>query len=164
MKKYTLLLLLFIATLNLTAQSTNEASVEGDALAFELVDMDGNVVSSENTRGKVVVLNFWFIGCKPCLEEIPEINAVYESYRDNPDVIFASIGTDSAAKITKNRTKYNIQYPVVADGRAVCQQFGVEGFPTNMVIDREGNYELNFTGGFAKIGKVIDKAIARALK
>ena len=46
----------------------------------EMTDINGNEISSKNSEGKVVVLNFWFVSCKPCIAEIPELNEVYETF------------------------------------------------------------------------------------
>lgn len=134
------------------------------APAFELVDIEGNVISSDDTEGKVVVLNFWFIGCKPCLKEIPELNMVHNTYKDKPDVVFASISLDELEKVQKKLKKYNIEYPVVADGRSASELFGVFAYPTNMVIDKQGNYQLSLPGGFPGVGRMISGAIQKALE
>ena len=164
MIKYILFFLLSISTLSVEAQIFTNRGKKDKAPSFELVDVNGDTISTASIQGKVVVLNFWFIGCKPCLEEIPELNEIYETYRDNPDVVFTSISIDSAKKIEKHRTKYNIRWPVVADGSAISELFKVEGYPTNIVINKKGRYELEIAGGFAKIGKVIRKAIEQALE
>jgi len=54
---------------------------------FEIIDMDGNRINSENTKGKVVFLNFWFTTCKPCIMEIPDLNKIYQKYKNNPPQI-----------------------------------------------------------------------------
>ncbi|MEM9985405.1 MAG: TlpA disulfide reductase family protein, partial [Bacteroidota bacterium] len=110
-----------------------------------------------------VVLNFWFIGCKPCLAEMPELNAVYQEYAENPEVVFASIALDKEEKVRKKLGKYDIEYPIVTDGDVACELFGVSGFPTNMVIDRKGNYHFRFSGGFPGIGKLVSGSIREAL-
>lgn len=163
MKQTIFTLFILLCTLSLYAQDESADLTDTKAPAFELTDINGNSISSNATEGKVVVLNFWFIGCKPCLEEIPELNEVYEKYEKNPDVVFVSITFDEAKKVKKKLDKYNIKYPIVADGQEACELFEVAGYPTNMVIDKAGNVSFTFSGGFSGIGKLLSKSIQKAL-
>jgi len=131
--------------------------------AFNMTDINGNVISSENTKGKILVLNFWFTSCKPCISEIPELNEVYEQYKDNGDVVFASVTFNESDEVSSFLKKYPFKYPVVADAKEICDLFNISGYPTNIVIDRNGNYFYNITGGFPKIGHQITKSIQKAL-
>jgi thiol-disulfide isomerase/thioredoxin len=131
---------------------------------FEFTDINGNIISTENTVGKIVVLNFWFVGCAPCLKEIPELNEIYAKYKENPDVIFASITYDDIKKVKKNLKKYNFDYPIVANAKNICDSFEINGYPTNIVIDRKGEVYFSFTGGFSGIGKVVSKSIQKVLE
>jgi len=153
--------LVILTTLSLDTQGQNLIGTR--VQEFELTDINGNIISSKNTEGKVVVLNFWFIGCKPCLAEMPELNTVYNQYKQNPDVVFASITLDNLKKVNNNLDKYNIKYPIVVDGKETCELFKINGYPTNIVIDKKGNYYLNFTGGFSGIGTLISKSIQQVL-
>ncbi|MEL7121302.1 MAG: TlpA disulfide reductase family protein [Bacteroidota bacterium] len=163
MKNTFLTLFILSFTVFLFAQNEPQDLTGTKAQEFELVDINGNIISSKSTKGKVVVLNFWYVGCKPCLKEIPELNTVYKKYVENPDVIFASITYDNLERVKKKLSKYNIEYPIVVDGNEACQSFRVNGFPTNIVIDRKGNYYFRFTGGFSGIGDLISASIQKAL-
>lgn len=163
MKKMTITLFMFLGALFLCAQSELQDLTGTKAQAFELTDINGNIISSNSTKGKVVVLNFWYIGCKPCLAEIPELNAVYEKYANNPEVVFISIALDELKKVKKKLSKYNIEYPIVTDGNKASELFKVGAYPTNMVIDKKGNYSFRFTGGFSGIGTLVSNSIQKAL-
>ncbi|MFS4467860.1 redoxin domain-containing protein [Maribacter sp. 2210JD10-5] len=130
---------------------------------FSFTDSNGKAISSENTIGKVVVLNFWFATCKPCIDEVPELNEVYSKYKDNPEVVFAAITFEKKDKIDPFIKKYGFQYPTVAEAEKVCNDFGVEGYPTNIVIDKSGTVFDYTSGGFAAIGKQIESSIKKAL-
>lgn len=134
------------------------------AVPFEMTDMEGNTITTESTKGKVVVLNFWFIACKPCIAEIPELNEVHEKYKDNKDVVFASITFDKKDKVEKFLKNTPIHYPVVPYQRITISRFGVSSYPTNIVIGKDGKILDSMTGGFSGIGKQIEKAIETALK
>ena len=131
--------------------------------AFEIEDINGNIISSEDTKGKVVVLNFWFTSCKPCILEIPELNEVYEEFRENKDVVFASITFNELDNVNSFLKKYPLRYPVVADAKEICDLFQIVGYPTNIIIDRNGDYFDYLTGGSLNIGHQISNSIQNAL-
>lgn len=131
--------------------------------AFEMTDDKGNAITSENTKGKVLVLNFWFTTCKPCIMEIPELNAIYEKHKNNRDVIFASVTFENKKDVDAFLLKHPLKYPVVSNSETVINDFGIMGYPTNIIIDRKGNYSDVISGGFPEIEKHIEQAIEKAL-
>ena len=131
---------------------------------FKMTDLNGNEISSETTKGKVVVLNFWFVSCKPCIAEIPELNEVYKTYKNNSDVVFASITFDKKEKVDVFLKKHPLQYPVVSDAKEICTLFNTSGYPTNLVIDKNGNFYDYISGGFPEIGHQISNSIQSALE
>lgn len=130
---------------------------------FNIKDINGNEINSKNTEGKVVVLNFWFTTCKPCIAEIPELNEVYAKYNSNPNVIFASITFNSAEEVKEFVKKNNLDYPIVTDARSTCQLFDVSLYPTNMIIDAKGKIVQYLKGSFPNIGNVISESIQKEL-
>lgn len=144
-----------------TSKSTNKVGEK--APSFSMMDMDGNPITSENAKGKVVVLNFWFAACKPCIAEIPELNEVYHTYKDNPNVIFASITFDKKERVETFLKEHPIKYPIVSNAKPLGNLFNVKYYPTNIVIDKNGNYHSYIYGSFPKIGEHISKSILEAL-
>ena len=156
------LALLFISLQNLYSQTPD--IIGTSAPNFEVKDMDGNLISLEESKGKVVVLNFWFTACKHFVAVIPDINEVYEKYKGNPEVVFAAITLSKKKDVNLFLEKYPISYPVVAGARDVCDLFDVEGYPTNIVIDRNGKYFDHLTGESPQIGQYISMSIENALQ
>ena len=148
----------------MSMQKNSSALIGQRTPNFKMKDINGNTISSEETKGKVVVLNFWFTSCKPCIEEIPELNEVYEKYKNNTNVVFASITFDKPDKVNSFLKKYPLKYPVVADAKEICDLFNITSFPTNIVIDKEGNYFDYVTGGNPKIGQQISNSIQNAFE
>lgn len=151
--------------LQMLEKQTSTSNMKGKKAAdFAMTDINGNPITSENTKNKVVVLNFWFIACKPCINEIPELNEVYEKFKDNKNVVFASITFDKKEKVERFLKKKPIRYPVVSDNRETIGAYGVQGYPTNIVIGKDGTFVDHITGGFGGIGKKIEASIEAALK
>ncbi|WP_069677453.1 TlpA family protein disulfide reductase [Formosa sp. Hel1_33_131] len=151
--------------MGLTSMLPNSTDIIGKpAPNFKMTDLNGNEISSETTKGKVVVLNFWFVSCKPCIAEIPELNEVYKTYKNNTEVVFASITFDEKEKVVTFLEKYPLQYPVVSDAKEICTLFNTSSYPTNIVIDKNGNFYDHVSGGFPEIGHQISNSIQNALE
>jgi len=151
--------------MGLTSMLPDSADIIGKrAPDFTMTDLNGHEISSETTKGKVVVLNFWFVSCKPCIAEIPELNEVYKTYKNNSDVVFASITFDKKEKVDVFLEKHPLQYPVVSDAKEICTLFKTSGYPTNLVIDKNGNFYDYISGGFPEIGHQISNSIQNALE
>jgi peroxiredoxin len=104
---------------------------------FEVKDLKANSLKLEDLKGKVVVLNFWFVECKPCVSEIPELNELVMEFQKK-GVVFMALGLNNTEQMKKFLKKTPFNYQVVPDAKEVANQFGVDGFPTSVVIDQEG--------------------------
>ncbi len=122
------------------------------APAMILTDMSGAKLNTRDFAGKVVVYNLWYVGCPPCMEEIPRLNAIVDAY---PDVVFVGMSSSNAADITKFVTKHPFNYHIVPSaGKEMLLNFGNAdnsgdlsvGFPTHVVINSDGYIEYRATG------------------
>jgi peroxiredoxin len=105
---------------------------------FTLSDLQGNPWHLRDLRGKVVLVNFWATWCPPCRKEMPDLQALYDKYKDQGFVVL-SISDEEAAKVQPFITERKISYPVLLDpGRKVDALFQVEGIPKSFVYNREG--------------------------
>ncbi|EDM45428.1 Cytochrome C biogenesis protein transmembrane region family [unidentified eubacterium SCB49] len=130
---------------------------------FNFIDRDGNIIKTDNTKNKVVVFNFWFATCPPCIKEIPELNEVYEKYKNNKDIVFAAITFEKEEKIVQFQKKYNLKYPIVGREGGFSQAITRGAYPTNVIIKRDGTIQEYISGGMIGIGKQIEAAIEEAL-
>jgi peroxiredoxin len=109
-----------------------------DAADFTLTDLKGADWTLRKLRGKVVLVNFWATWCPPCRKEMPDLDALYEQFKDKGFVILA-ISDEDAAKVNPYLHDHPVSYPVMLDpGRKVNQQFQVEGIPKSFIYNREG--------------------------
>lgn len=104
---------------------------------FAIEDLDGNSIQLEALRGKHVVLNFWFVNCKPCVIEIPELNHLVERYQDQ-EVVFLAFALDKNKKLVEFLAEHPFQYTIIPKAQKVVESYGVFGYPTHIVIDPEG--------------------------
>ena len=105
---------------------------------FKLTDLQGKAWHLQDLRGKVVLVNFWATWCPPCRKEMPDLDALYNKFRDQGFVVLA-ISDEEAAKVSPYIAEHKISYPVMLDpGRKVNDAFIVEGIPKSFVYDRSG--------------------------
>ena len=105
---------------------------------FRLADLQGKAWHLQDLRGKVVLVNFWATWCPPCRKEMPDLDALYNKFKDRGFVVLA-ISDEEAAKVSPFIAQRKISYPVLLDpGRKVNDAFIVEGIPKSFVYDRGG--------------------------
>jgi peroxiredoxin len=105
---------------------------------FTLTDLQGKAWHLRDLTGKVVLVNFWATWCPPCRKEMPDLEALYDRFKDKGFVVL-SISDEETAKVSPFITEHQITYPVLLDpGRKVNDEFIVEGIPKSFVYDREG--------------------------
>lgn len=104
-------------------------------------DIDGNSFTLDSLKGKVLVLNFWFTTCRPCVEEIPDLNRIQEKFKDK-DVEFFAITFDSKKKLEDFAKKKLFNFTVVPNSMNVIRQFYVNSYPTTIIIDKDRKIHL----------------------
>lgn len=105
---------------------------------FTLSDLQGKSWHLRDLNGRVVLVNFWATWCPPCRKEMPDLEALYEKYKDRGFVILA-ISDEESEKVSPFIAERKITYPVLLDaGRKVNELFVIEGIPKTFVFNREG--------------------------
>ncbi|MEW5675230.1 TlpA disulfide reductase family protein [Flavobacterium enshiense] len=106
---------------------------------FNFKDLNGKQYTSENTLGKTVVLKCWFIRCKKCIEEMPELNKMVKQFENRNDVVFISLAFDSETDLKKFLSKRDFDYAVVANQEDYLKNtLGISIFPTHFIINKKG--------------------------
>jgi thiol-disulfide isomerase/thioredoxin len=132
---------------------------------FDLPDVNGNRLTWTGLKGKVLVLNFWFIGCSPCEMERPSLNDLTKVYADNEDVVFISFAKNDKAQLTKFLAENPILYNVVpTDKDFIRAKFEINEYPVNIVLDRNGKYFFNSSASGIGILTILQRQIDKALK
>lgn len=105
---------------------------------FTLQDLEGKPWHLRELKGKIVLVNFWATWCPPCRKEMPDLQALYDKYKDQGFLVL-SISDEEMAKVSPFISERKITYPVLLDpGRKVNDAFVVEGIPKSFVYDRDG--------------------------
>ena len=143
-------------TTPMTKSASVKSSVENKpvAPAFNLTSPDGKKFELAALRGKVVVLNFWFTGCPPCVAEMPKLNELTGKFQ-NQDVVFIAPTWDTEPILQTFLKKTSFKYNIVANaGDIILGSYG-DGtgnvsMPTHIIIDKEGNIETKVIGSLVK--------------
>lgn len=105
--------------------------------AFQLVDLEGNIISSENLEGKFVHIYFWSTTCKPCIKSFTDLDSLKAKYQ-NKNVEFIAIAAESEKKVKKVFNKFPLSYTKIADAQNIFDKLGVDGYPKSFLLDEKG--------------------------
>ena len=108
--------------------------------AFTIKDLNGNKLSFEKYKGKVIFLNLWATWCGPCKAEMPGIHNLYVKMKGEPiEFVMLSIDKDKALAKVESYVKNNsYTFPVFMPSGYLAEQLQVPSIPTTFVISKEG--------------------------
>ncbi|MDO3679058.1 TlpA family protein disulfide reductase [Paenibacillus ehimensis] len=132
----------------LPARAGTAAKVGAQAPAFSLTGLDGQTYTSEQFRGKPLIVNFWASWCGPCKEEAPALVRLYERYKDRVELVAVNItAKDRIESVQAFASAYGLPFPVLLDERAeTAQAYRIVPIPTTYLIDRNGMIADKITG------------------
>lgn len=108
------------------------------APGFSVKTIDGKTIGLDKLKGKVVVLNFWFIGCPVCRAEMPKLNDFKAKFSGDLNVEFIAMTADPADSVKKYIERNPFAYTMIGDAKPALKLFVVSGYPKNIVIGRDG--------------------------
>jgi thiol-disulfide isomerase/thioredoxin len=148
-------------------------TMDTPAPSLTLAMLDGQPVTLDSLKGRVVVLDFWATWCEPCMAEMPSVLKVHRRYQANNSVVFFAVNPgwedDTADKIRTTARQKHIDIPIAFDPSA-ARTFNVKGLPTLIVIDRRGHIRMeNYGYGVTEdldgeLSGQIDQALANGAR
>lgn len=134
------------------ATEAGQAVPEGTGLGQKVPDFAVTTVEGHELRlseileeKKLVVLNFWFADCPWCVKEFPVLELAYSRYKEDVEVLALTPydSKDAAAAFAED---HGLSFPVATCYESFARDFGVNGYPTSVFIDREGRISLIHAG------------------
>ncbi len=129
--------------------SRGDRSVSERKVMHELVmtQLDGGAWRMTEHRGQVVLVNYWATWCGPCREEMPGL--VRLSRELGPKglaVVGVALDDGGEEKVRRFVGELRVNYPVVMTGRLSQMEFGLDGLPATVLVDREGRVAKTYVG------------------
>ena len=146
------------------------------ALAYALIDkprapastfttLEGQPVSLEALRGKVVLVNFWATSCPGCVKEMPGLIETYRQYKDRGfEVVAVAMSYDPPNYVVNFARTRQLPFPVALNVNGEhARAFGnVQLTPTSFIIGKDGRILEEKLGDldFAKLKTLLDKELS----
>ena len=118
-------------------EQTYQSGKQALAPAINMESWLGRSLSSEELKDKVILLDFWNIRCSPCIKSLPELQAIYDTYKDRGLVVIACAGGDKK-KTKEFLDKHGYHFPAGMFSYQMCLDYAVRGNPSYFLIDRDG--------------------------
>ncbi|MDB9836330.1 TlpA family protein disulfide reductase [Flavobacteriaceae bacterium] len=125
---------------------------------FSAKDMNGKTYSLSSLKGKVVVINFWFVECKPCVIEMPELNEIVQKYKSEK-VVFLAFALNEQPKIESFLKKHAFDYTILPDSGAVIGDYKIKSYPAHIILDQNSKIAFSTRGLSNSTASEIDEAI-----
>jgi len=105
-------------------------------------------INNDSLKGKVVLINFWFEGCHPCLAEFGALNELAQKLKGNKEFEFISFSWDTTETIKRVKEKYKLQFKVFQASAKECSRLNQNsGYPTTIILNRQGIIKYWIMGG-----------------
>lgn len=133
---------------------------------FSFTTAEGEFVSLDKVKGKIVLLDFWGTWCGPCVESVPALRNLNKRYAKESAFVMISVSSDGDENKWKDfiaREKMVwVQY--LDRDRKVQRAFRVNGFPTYILLDSEGVIRFRVTGSNSEKAAALEDAIRKQIK
>ncbi len=108
---------------------------------------DGRLLTSEELKGKIVLVNLWATWCPYCLKEMPVIEEFWQDHRDKGFEVIAISVDDPPEKVQAYMKKKGYQFMASANDPSVVQAFGHPSrIPSSFVLDKNGSIRYSIDG------------------
>ncbi len=144
-------------------------SVGDRAPDFVVQTLAGGVKKLSNYKGRPLLVNLWATWCPPCIEEMPVLNRLQESYAGGGLIVLGIAGDEDITQVGEFLKKHPVKFEVLLDPQgAVGTEYGITGYPETFLIDREGKIAAKYVGPLpahgggpaADLMKALDELIA----
>jgi thiol-disulfide isomerase/thioredoxin len=118
----------------------NKVDTEKTAI-FNLPNLEGKYVNAEDLKGSYILLNFWATWCKPCVKELPSLNNLNKTFKDNDNFKLVAINVGQTKEVVSEfiNNKSPIDFTVLLDEKIELTDWEVSAIPTTFLIDDKGN-------------------------
>lgn len=143
----------------LLAKGTEAPAIKGQHYQQDLSEAEVDF------KGKVTLLDFWYMSCFPCIQAIPTIEKLYEAYKDKGFQVFGinPYDMDRIDRMPKFLENNPIKYHIYITDTEIPKSYNVSGYPTFYIIDKAGKVHASFAGYGPETEEKLSKAIQEVL-
>ncbi len=141
--------LLLTALINIGILTPSKPTENRIAIQQEVTfkNAGGDNISLSALRGKVVFINFWATWCPPCIAEMPSIQKLYNTYKNDKNVVFLLVDADNNFKKSERfMSRKKMDLPVYQATSSIPDYIFKGALPTTLVIDKYGKMVYHGTG------------------
>ncbi|PCI43062.1 MAG: hypothetical protein COB51_12050 [Moraxellaceae bacterium] len=157
-----------VLTTTILAYSMNAFCLEkGQALPhFSLTDLrSGNLIQSDDFKGKVIYIDFWATWCAPCIEGLPKLGKLQNSFSKDQFQVVAINVNDDVETVEAYLEKIDANLMILSDPKNIAlSRFKLKGIPSGFLISQDGKVVLSHTGYDANFIKHLKKEIHKQIK
>ncbi|MFK7781096.1 TlpA family protein disulfide reductase [Psychroserpens sp.] len=131
---------------------------------WNLKDLKGQSLNFNSLKNKVVVINFWATWCPPCIAEMPSMEALYQSYKNNDDIVFLFVSSEDTEKLSEFMEEKNYSFPVYQPVSNYPSELNVSSIPRTFVIDKSGAITIDKSGAANWNSEIVTNTIDDLLR
>ena len=149
-----------------TAQDMKVTTIDFESNMLQFSDLENNIFTIQNFKGKNLFINYWATWCNPCLAEMPYMAELYENYKDEEDIIFLYLSREKLEVIKnyipKDESLQQLPiYKIITDD----EFFATSGIPTTFIVNSDGEVIVKDLGSAfwndESVFKFIDNLIGK---
>ena len=149
-----------------SAQDMKVTTIDYDSNVLQFSDLENNIFTIQDFKGKNLFINYWATWCNPCLAEMPYMVELYENYKDEEDIIFLYFSREKLEiiknYIPKDESLQQLPiYKIITDD----EFFATSGIPTTFIINSDGEVKVKGLGSAfwndESVFKFIDNLIGK---
>ena len=149
-----------------SAQDMKVTTIDFDSNVLQFSDLENNIFTIQNFKGKNLFINYWATWCNPCLAEMPYMAKLYEKYKDEEDIIFLYLSREKLETIKnyipKDESLQQLPiYKIITDD----EFFATSGIPTTFIVNSNGKVIVKDLGSAfwndESVFKFIDNLIGK---
>jgi peroxiredoxin len=127
-----------------TTSDDKEVTIAPD---FELETLDGTMIKLSELKGKNVIINFWATWCDFCVAEMPDLQKLQDTYKDDDLLILAVNVGDAKEDVEKFIEENNLTLTVLLDKDSeIANNYGLRSFPSSLAVNKDGEIVTGYVG------------------
>jgi thiol-disulfide isomerase/thioredoxin len=131
---------------------------EKPAPYFSLNSFSGAAITSDQFKGKLVLLDFWEVWCGPCVESMPKVQEIYKKYKDNGLLVYGVTHEKEVLDVAKRLIKEKgISFPMLIGNVKSKREYSIQAVPVYILIGKDGKVLMVSEGYPADLEEAIQK-------